>query len=41
MQVQTVSPSGQSFAYLLDALALNHCNSPTTLEGCRIHIIEL
>lgn len=41
VQVQVVSPSGQNFAYLLDSLTLNHCNSPNTPEGCRMHITEL
>ncbi|WP_380844724.1 hypothetical protein [Sphaerisporangium dianthi] len=36
VQLSVVSPSGQTFAYLLDSLQLNHCNNGKTTDGCRL-----
>ncbi|MFB9247529.1 hypothetical protein ACFFWE_04775 [Sphaerisporangium melleum] len=35
-QLSVVSPSGQTFAYVLDSLQLNHCNNGKTADGCRL-----
>ncbi|WP_204287206.1 hypothetical protein [Microbispora amethystogenes] len=35
-QLSVVSPSGQTFAYVLDSLQLNHCNNGKTTDGCRL-----
>ncbi|GAA1276824.1 hypothetical protein GCM10009677_33350 [Sphaerisporangium rubeum] len=36
VQLSVMSPSGQTFAYRLDALQLNHCNNGKTTDGCRL-----
>jgi len=39
VQVGVVSPAGQSFAYVLDSLQLNHCdNTANTSDGCRTSV---
>ncbi|MEO3812012.1 hypothetical protein ABGB17_23695 [Sphaerisporangium sp. B11E5] len=37
VQLSVVSPSGQTFAYILDSLQLNHCNNGKTTDGCRLN----
>ncbi|MEO3813137.1 hypothetical protein ABGB17_29395 [Sphaerisporangium sp. B11E5] len=37
VQLSVMSPSGQTFAYQLDALQLNHCNNGKTTDGCRLN----
>ncbi|MEV0389508.1 hypothetical protein [Nonomuraea sp. NPDC050643] len=36
-QLSVVSPAGQTFAYVLDSLQLNHCNNGRTTDGCRLN----
>ncbi|MFC6081336.1 hypothetical protein [Sphaerisporangium aureirubrum] len=36
VQLSVMTPSGQTFAYLLDSLQLNHCNNGKTTDGCRL-----
>jgi hypothetical protein len=39
VQVGVVSPAGQTFAYVLDSLQLNHCNNTgNTSDGCRTSV---
>ncbi|MET8140417.1 hypothetical protein ABZU32_08930 [Sphaerisporangium sp. NPDC005288] len=35
-QLSVVSPSGQTFAYALDSLQLDHCDNGKTTDGCRL-----
>ncbi|GAB1822457.1 hypothetical protein [Herbidospora sp. RD11066] len=35
VQLSVVSPAGQTFSYVLDALQLNRCDYPGTPDGCR------